>query len=126
MAFDAAAYLEALDPPTITLPHPFFRQKTKTYRGRILSIEEWIGFEPRFAKWEADELTRAEVRELIEDYLDAVGLPAYRILQLPEAAIAEAMKDFLASQARAMGIEPAESEAESENDGGDPEPPRDT
>jgi len=124
MSFDADAYLEALQPPEITVGG-------KHYMGRFLSIEDWAPFEPRLAKFkEAQELLDMQkldpkaiqahantVKQVIRDFCNAafpspwyqLFNPWYRtvaeqVLALPPAAMMKAAVDFFESQARALDV----------------------
>jgi hypothetical protein len=106
--FDADAYLETLQPPTIKIGG-------KEYVGRLLSIEEWLPFEPRLNKIAKQEADVDEIRDTIRDYCNLVFQPTWKdlfnfrrktvaeqIVALPPRALLKAAADFFESQARAL------------------------
>lgn len=105
--FDADAYAAAVEPPMLKIGG-------HTYRGRVLSITEWLPFEPRIARLYAGELSAEEFAALTHEYARALfpkgSWPfwlrdpvAQLLLQTPETIIA-ALTDFFGSQLRAMGL----------------------
>ncbi len=109
MAFDADAYLEALEPPTIKVGGT-------TYVGKFLSIEEWLPFEDRFRKIDGDT-EYPVIKRLMRDYCSqAFPVPWYQLLNfkkkivgelvtdLPPKAMLQAMRDFFKAQARALSV----------------------
>lgn len=108
MSFDADAYLDSLQPPEIKLGG-------KTYKGRLLSLEEWMPFEPRLQAVASEKATVEEIRGVIKDFCDAVfpvpllDLLNFRrktvgeqVVALPPAALLKAAAYFFECQARAM------------------------
>lgn len=138
MAYDAAETLRALERPSITVPREqthFFRTfgklavwirkqlnrlpgveleaETKTYRGRLLSHQEWMPIENRMQELleevDADSPEEVDlegglgdqVLQLYRDYLIQVGIPPSHVLRLPPGPMNEAMDDFFGCQRRA-------------------------
>lgn len=66
--FDAAEYVEALEPPILKIAG-------RTYRGRLLSMDEWIPFEPRTMRVANQEADWPEARAWIRDFTDATFPP---------------------------------------------------
>lgn len=152
MAYDAAETVRALERPSITVPREqthFFRTvgrvavwarkalnrlpgvdleaETKTYRGRLLSQQEWLPLQRRMMDLAEDATTAEEAAEAIEqagneeeviklyrDYLLKVGIPPSHVLRLPPGPMQEAMEDFFDCQSRAAGMtaRPDEDSAE--------------
>lgn len=112
MAVDIDVYLDSLSPPEITI-------NGKTFKGRLLSLPEWLPFEKQFANLgEGDALAQFKVlQNLIQSFCDlAFPSPfwqlfnfryktvAQQILALPPSAMIKVMRDFFASQARGIDI----------------------
>lgn len=111
--FDADAYLAGLERPTVRIGNI-------TFRGRLLSIEEWLPFEELLAaiadaaNGEPTAQASADMHEFAEKYLRAVfpreDIPWYlrrrdpvpALLKLPWAGLLELLKSFLAAQRRSM------------------------
>lgn len=141
MAYDAAETVRSLERPSITVPREqthFFRTvgrlavwarrqlnrlpgvdleaETKTYRGRLLSQQEWLPLQRRMMDLSegaetADEAAEAieantneEVLDLYREYLIKIGIPPSHVLHLPPGPMQEAMVDFFVCQSRAAGM----------------------
>ena len=131
MAIDVDLYLESLEPPIITIGG-------KTYRGRLLSLEEWLPFESQFQKIGdvAGVIQLKAIRDLIRDYC-MVAFPvtiwqalnprrkpiAFQILALPPAAMIKVMKDFFVSQARGLDVHRALEDDANQDQSDDQSPP---
>lgn len=107
-AFNADQYLEAIEPPTLTV-------HGKTYRGKILSHDEWMRFAPDLEALARHKLDYRQTRLLIARLAYAMFPPsrwwrvwersgAHHLLNLPFQAQMDAMKGFLKSQSQALGI----------------------
>jgi len=112
MAFDADAYLEALGHPTITIGG-------RTHKGRLLSIEEWLPFEPMMKKAAARNMEFSELKTLVKKYCRKIFPRRFRfwrrsvgsqILKLPPQAMIEAMVSFFECQGRVMVDGPSQEE----------------
>lgn len=100
--FDADAYLEALEKPTLTI-------NGTTFTGRILSIVEWLPFEQRMEALSDDNNTDGYMA-FARDYLRALfpyrmafkwrGDPVAMTLNHP--GLTTIVTDFLALQIRAV------------------------
>lgn len=127
MAFDADEMLQGLEPPTITVGG-------RTYRGRLLSLEEWAPFEPDIRRAMQREMDVAELREFLRRYVDtifprpwwaALSRPRMSsvVLALPLKVQMEALRDFLACQGRTFQGNPGSEESAepdaSDSDGGE-------
>lgn len=105
--FDGDAYVRALDPPAIKLDG-------RVYMGRVLSIDEWVPLEPALRKIQGGAGTLADAYHVIGEFCRIAfkhpwwafwRRPVYKkIMKLPPAALTEVTRDFLESQARAMGM----------------------
>lgn len=142
MAYDAAETLRALERPSISVPREqthFFRTvgklavwirkqlnrlpgvdleaETKTYRGRLLSQQEWMPIQRRMMALAegADDTQEAaeaieqagneeEVVDLYREYLLKIGIPPSHVLRLPPGPMQEAMENFFDCQSRAAGM----------------------
>lgn len=104
MSYDADQFVEAMGIPTLKI-------NGRTYRGRIISFEEWSEWEPRLLKLMKKELTVQQTRLLIYQLANAIyhkpfwkiweRSPGWQVLQLPLAAQMEALQDFAHSQGKA-------------------------
>lgn len=124
MSFDAVAFTEALERPEVTLPRPLlgrllvrvtnlFRSEgrkkpvdRKTYRGRILSAQEFEKHRARFAAVANGDVTPEEGEEFVKDFLLDMRIPWDRVFMLPAPAQKEVVDSFFALQAKANGNEP--------------------
>ena len=118
MAFDADAYLEALEPPEIKLGG-------KVYKGRHLSLEEWMPMEKQFSDFSPESITVIQLKQLIRDFCNhAFPSPWWQLFNprfktvgemvcnLPPSAMVKAATDFFESQARALDVQRAQTENE--------------
>jgi hypothetical protein len=64
-AFDAEAYLAALEPPA-------FRAGTRLYTGRVLSVFEQAAFDVRFAQMANGQLSPQETARVFREYIEAL------------------------------------------------------
>lgn len=112
MAYDAAAVLESLEPPAITVPRRVgflwallglsaIFGSTKTYTGKILSEREFLPFRDRFIAANEGAIDEEDVGRLWKDYLDAIGIPARVVFRLPPLVMQEALESFFTYQLRA-------------------------
>lgn len=105
--FDADQYIEALEPPV-------FKYGGRIYRGRILSMEDWVRFAPRLQKAARKELSHLDYQVLIWQLARAIfPRPWWKVwersvgsilLKLPIKVREAAVQDFLEPQGRALGL----------------------
>lgn len=122
MAIDVDAYIESLEPPSITIGG-------KTYVGQFLSLEEWLPFEARFQMFasKGGTIDLKTLKKLIRDYCYLAFPEKWyklfnpwhktmgdRVNALPPAAILKVMRDFFESQARVLDVRRAPEEGEIE------------
>lgn len=106
MPFDADAYVEALEKPSITIGG-------ETHEGRVPSFNQLITFAARYDDMAGEDVPVDEVREIARgvfslSYDDEV---VDEILDLPIGAVNGALEDFLASQMDQNGQGPETEEA---------------
>lgn len=116
--FDADKYLSTIERPSIRL-------KGRVHTGRLLSIQEWLTFEPEMKRVQAradgeEGLQIEELRAILRRYINAVfPKPRWRfwersvsslILELPIPLQVKALKSFLACQVAALNADPEDSE----------------
>ena len=88
MGFDADAYLKALTPPSFTIGG-------ETYTGKLLSFDEMLPFQERFAQVEEGKASLEEIRDVARELCTALELPADKVLSLPMGGVMAAVADFL-------------------------------
>lgn len=113
--FDSDAHIEALTPPSL-------RYRGRVYVGRTLSINEWVPLEAPLRRCQSGEGTLLDAYEVISlfcrvafrrpwyyfDWARVWRTPVHKIIfRLPPVVLKELTRDFLQSQAEAMGIVPA-------------------
>lgn len=106
--FDADEYLEALNPPV-------FKYGGRTYRGRILSEEEFLRFAPQLQAVARKKISYLEYRVLVWQIGRAIfPKPWWKVwersvgsilLKLPAKVREAALRDFLEPQGAAMGLQ---------------------
>ena len=106
MAFDAAALVESVEPPEIRAPRARWLRflGPKTWRGRVLSHAEFLPFAARFDALQKGQLSDDETRDLIRDYVDAIGIPPRVVTRLPPGVMLAALQSFLRCQMKASGL----------------------
>lgn len=107
MAFNADAFIAALEAPTVTI-------NGQTYVGRILSIEEWAPFADRFAAITSGDVSNSDFVTFARDYLRTVfpkklsyrwlGDPVPALLKSP--ALVPTLTDFFVCQVAALNLSP--------------------
>lgn len=142
MAFDASALSKALEPPSIVVDRPWWERvllaplrplawvgvlddsffERKTHTGRLLSHAEFAPYADRWAQAYNGDLDDEESRQLVEDYLEAIGIPSRVVLQLPHVLVQEALADFLACQRRSIQRDPTPTKTTDETGGTDSTP----
>lgn len=103
--FDAQEYVAALEVPT------FKAQDGTIYRGRILSVDQWLPLAASMRSAKADKAplaTRHMVRRLVMAFFPHPWWKpghsaAYWILRLPPRGQLKAIWSFTESQGKAMG-----------------------
>jgi len=110
--FDSDAYIAALEPPAL-------KYEGRVYVGRTLSIHEWIPMEEPLRRCQSGEGTLHDAYTVISefcriafrrpwwcfDWLRFWRTPVHKIVfKLPPVVLMELTRDFLASQAAAIGI----------------------
>lgn len=120
--FDADQYLESLKPPEIKL-------QGKVYKGRLLSLEEWLPFEQTLGAFKTVKENGNAVQDLaamksvIRKFCEVVfptpfwqifnpfkKTVAEMVIALPPAVMFKATRDFFESQARGLDALRAEAQ----------------
>jgi hypothetical protein len=117
MAFDADAYLAALEPPT-------YMVGGRLHQGRLLSFDEWTAWFPRMKALMERKLSFEQTRQFLRDLTNAFFSPpapkgwrrlfhrakdhpvTVSLLGLPLQAQMDAVRDFMRLQAKGLGLEP--------------------
>lgn len=110
--YDAAAMQRALKPPAVEVLRTSWWERalvflrllpeTKTYTGRLLSQAEFAPFFERFYRAWTGEVDEEQAGDLFVEYMDAIGIPAHVVEDLPERAVEEMLEDFFTCQSRAI------------------------
>lgn len=112
MAFDSDAYVAALEPPAL-------KAGGRVFRGRLLSVPQWLAIHERKAQMQDGEPTFEQTLEFMTDTVRMMFPKKwYRLYNpaiaafsnMPYKAQLAALEDFCESQRKAMPSQPPRDE----------------